>query len=193
MNASSNSLFVSTPKSVELLSKRLKTKIIDSLTLETLIELAIRYWQKQEISKDEWESTVSSSYLPVTTFEELFSGILNLTLAVLRIPENKLSLENIHAELVSLGLPDENADQIIRCKATIKPNVPNFLKLVDNKWRIDVTISSSSVSRVLEPSILMELNFASGDNKIINIPISQFHNLRFQVASCINKLNHLSI
>jgi len=38
MNASSNSLFVSTPKSVELLSKRLKTKIIDSLTLETLIE-----------------------------------------------------------------------------------------------------------------------------------------------------------
>jgi len=66
-------------------------------------QVAIRYWQKQEISKDEWESTVSSSYLPVTTFEELFSGILNLTLAVLRIPENKLSLENIHAELVSLG------------------------------------------------------------------------------------------
>lgn len=51
----------------------------------------------------------------------------------------------------------------------------------------------SSVSRVLEPTIFMELNFASGESKTINIPISQFHNLRFQVASCINKLNHISV
>lgn len=157
------------------------------------LSVAIRYWQKEEISSDEWDSIVKSSYLPVTTFEELFSGVLNLTLGVLRIPENKFSVEKIRSELISLGLPDENADQIIKCKATTIPNIPKFLKLVDTKWRIDVTMSSSSVSRVLEPSILMELVFASGDQKTISIPISQFHSLRFQVASCINKLNHISV
>ena len=38
MNNSTNSLFVIIPKSVEQLSKRLKTKIVDSFTLEKLIE-----------------------------------------------------------------------------------------------------------------------------------------------------------
>ena len=67
------------------------------------LSVAIRYWQKEEISSDEWDSIVKSSYLPVTTFEELFSGVLNLTLGVLRIPENKFSVEKIRSELISLG------------------------------------------------------------------------------------------
>ena len=56
-----------------------------------------------------------------------------------------------------------------------------------------ISLFFSSLSRVLEPSVLMELNFASGEKKTLCIPISQFHNLRFQVASCISKLNQISV
>ena len=53
MDTWQNSLFVVTPKSVELLSKRLKTKIVDSSTLETLTERNIKFllMQSKQSSK----------------------------------------------------------------------------------------------------------------------------------------------
>ena len=51
----------------------------------------------------------------------------------------------------------------------------------------------SQVSRVLEASILMELNLQSGTQKTIHIPLSQFQNLRYQVATCLKQFNKNSI
>ena len=48
------------------------------------------------------------------------------------------------------------------------------------------------MNRVLEPWILMELDMESGEKKLIHLPLSQFHNLRYQVASRLNQLNQMS-
>ncbi|EFX76721.1 hypothetical protein DAPPUDRAFT_306081 [Daphnia pulex] len=193
MNYTSNLLFVTVPKSVEQLSKQLQSKIVDPLILQTLIDFSVRYWKGEEICHKEWEALLKNSYLPLTMIENLFSGVLNLTLAVFQIPEKLFTPELVLAELIQFGLAVEQAEQITKLKTTSAPNIPKLPKLNHVKWRIDVTISTSDVSRILEPWILMEINLESGDQKTVHIPVAQFHSLRYQVASCLNQFSKMPV
>ncbi len=65
--------------------------------------VAIRYWKGEDINHSEWEAVVKHSYLPQTLLEELFSGVLNLTMAVFRIPENIFTPDLVCGELVKIG------------------------------------------------------------------------------------------
>ncbi|KAI9564994.1 hypothetical protein GHT06_008736 [Daphnia sinensis] len=193
MNASPNLLFAVVPKPVEQLSKQLQSKMVDPVVLQTLINFSIRYWKGEEICHSEWKNIVKESYFPLTLLEELFSGVLNLIFAVLRIPEKLFSPKCVCDELIQLGFTMEQAKYITNLKTTSKPDTPSFMKLLGANWRIDVTISTSNVCRVLEPWILMEFNLSSEGPKTIHIPLAQFHSLRYQVASCLTQLNKLSV
>jgi hypothetical protein len=124
MDPSSSSLFLVLPKSVEELSKRLKSKMVDTVTLQKLIDckckwitstthrfvnlfifpiVAIRYWRNSELTEDDWKNLVCDSYLPETIFQELFSGILTLTLSVFHLSEKKFIPDVVVKELTSLG------------------------------------------------------------------------------------------
>ncbi|KAK4021145.1 hypothetical protein OUZ56_003072 [Daphnia magna] len=193
MNASPSLLFVVVPKPVEQLSKQLQSKMVDPVVLQTLIDFSIRYWKGEEICNSEWENVMKESYLPLTLLEELFSGMLNLIFAVFRIPEKLFISKLVCDELIQLGFKMEQAEHITNLKTTSKPDIPSFMKLRGVKWRIDVTISTSNVCRILEPWILMEFNLSSVGPKTIHIPLTQFHSLRYQVASCLTQLNKLSV
>ena len=65
--------------------------------------VAIRYWRNSELTEDDWKSLVADSYLPETIFQELFSGILALTLSVFRLSDKKFIPDVLVKELTSLG------------------------------------------------------------------------------------------
>lgn len=67
------------------------------------LTVAIKYWQKEKVESEDWNSIVSDSYLPESMFEEIFAGILRLSLAVLRLPAGKYSDDVLVRELVSYG------------------------------------------------------------------------------------------
>ncbi|OAD60189.1 COMM domain-containing protein 5, partial [Eufriesea mexicana] len=57
--------------------------------------------------------------------------------------------------------------------------------LVSCKWRIDITISSSILNRVLEPHIIMEWTFNNGKRQIFELSLSKFHQLRHAIATVL--------
>ena len=63
--------------------------------------------------------------------------------------------------------------------------------LDDLKWRVDVTISTSSMSRVLKPSILMQLATTDGQKKTFDLPLEKFHELRYNVAKVLKEMETL--
>ncbi|KAK7496608.1 hypothetical protein BaRGS_00012260 [Batillaria attramentaria] len=69
-----------------------------------------------------------------------------------------------------------------------RPRLPHLVQL---KWRVDVAISTSVLNRVLEPSIIMEMTFSDGHTKVFEVPVSQFHQLRYSVAYVLRQMEEL--
>ena len=64
-------------------------------------------------------------------------------------------------------------------------------KLRDVSWRLDVAISSSSIGKVMEPQINMDLSLTNGENKEISLTQDKFQQLRFSVASMLKQMELL--
>jgi hypothetical protein len=55
-------------------------------------------------------------------------------------------------------------------------------------WRVDVTISSSSLLRVFRPSIMMQMALSDGRIKTFDVSVEQFHQLRYNVAKVLRDM-----
>lgn len=58
-------------------------------------------------------------------------------------------------------------------------------------WRVDVSISTSSLSRTLEPFVIIELVLSDGRVISFESPVNMFHLLRFNVALVLKEINDL--
>lgn len=94
-----------------------------------------------------------------------------------------------------------------------------FPSVSDMKWRVDITISSrfvllfylqlkimhhysklslslcfcsSTLSRVLEPNIVMELELSDGQKVTFELSVSKFHKLRYTVASILKDMDAMN-
>ncbi len=59
------------------------------------------------------------------------------------------------------------------------------------RWRVDVAISTSALKRALKPAVLMELALTTGAVHTFEIPVDQFHKLRYSVAYVLKELEDL--
>jgi hypothetical protein len=55
-------------------------------------------------------------------------------------------------------------------------------------WRIDVSISTSSLIRNLEPSIIVEMVLSNGQVVSFSMSLNSFHLLRFNVAFVLKEI-----
>mmetsp|Transcript_28316 Transcript_28316/g.39988 ORF Transcript_28316/g.39988 Transcript_28316/m.39988 type:complete len:217 (-) Transcript_28316:93-743(-) len=78
---------------------------------------------------------------------------------------------------------DENSEHRIRYPATLE----------QLKWRVDVCISTHAQSRVLQPTILMEMWITSSNGlpkrKQFELSVEKFHELRFNTAKLLKDMN----
>ncbi|NWU76119.1 COMD5 protein, partial [Onychorhynchus coronatus] len=63
--------------------------------------------------------------------------------------------------------------------------------LQDFKWRVDVAISTSSLARALQPSILMMMKLSDGTAHRFEVPVAKFQELRYNVALILKEMNDL--
>ncbi|KAG9478440.1 hypothetical protein GDO78_013455 [Eleutherodactylus coqui] len=61
----------------------------------------------------------------------------------------------------------------------------------DMRWRVDVAISSSSLSRALQPSILMQMKLSNGESHRFEVPVAKFQELRYNIALLLKEMNDL--
>lgn len=102
----------------------------------------------------------------LTQQQESFGIVFTALFCILKTAVSaKVTGASISADLISMNIPAavvENICQAIHAsRSTVESRVVinrvGFPTLANLRWRIDVTISSGSLSRVMRPSILMQV------------------------------------
>lgn len=70
-------------------------------------------------------------------------------------------------------------------RAAMAATVPSAPTLDSMRWRVDVTISSSSLSKVLRPSLILEMTLSDGNIHTFEASVDTFHELRHTVAKLL--------
>jgi len=58
-------------------------------------------------------------------------------------------------------------------------------------WRVDVILSSSSVTRVMQPFVIVRFGLSDGSFRTVEMSVKAFHDLRFRVAEGLHALHKL--
>ncbi|WAR00835.1 COMD5-like protein [Mya arenaria] len=95
--------------------------------------------------------------------------------------------EDFHTDLASVVFGHKRSSIDIHSIFS-RPRLPQLEAL---KWRVDVGISTSVLNRVLEPTVLMEMTLSDGNISTFEVPVSKFHELRFNVASVLKEMEDL--
>jgi hypothetical protein len=128
--------------------------------------------------------------------EAIFTGLLLLLRAAVR---RRTKLSDVTRDLAALHVPDMVARDIVKLLKNSRPeleagfdrDVPHFPGLADMKWRIDVAMTSSVLSRVFRPSITMQLRLTDGTLRAFDVSLKEFHALRHGVAKVLREMNAL--
>ncbi|KAJ3588294.1 hypothetical protein NHX12_011887 [Muraenolepis orangiensis] len=110
------------------------------------------------------------------------------------IPEEKLS--HIVAGMIPEDFIMDFASVVFGSRraaleAVTSQRDPHLPTLDDLRWRVDVTISTSSLLRALQPLVLMEMKLSDGSVQQFEVPVSKFQELRYNVALILKEMNHL--
>ncbi|NXJ03233.1 COMD5 protein, partial [Odontophorus gujanensis] len=117
--------------------------------------------------------------LPVATFkQEVSSG---RTHSLNQIPEDFIT----DFSSIVFGNRRPVSEGTALTQASRLPNIQDF------KWRVDVAISTSSLARALQPSILMLMKLSDGTAHRFEVPVAKFQELRYNVALILKEMNDL--
>ncbi|XP_069468823.1 COMM domain-containing protein 5 isoform X2 [Ambystoma mexicanum] len=113
----------------------------------------------------------------------IIAGLYTLLKEALRLPISTLKPDVFKEDLKELRR------QVLETAAinqgTRLPSVE------DLRWRVDVAISTSSLARALQPSILMQLKLSDGTSCRFEVPVAKFQELRYNVALLLKEMNDL--
>ncbi|NXV05462.1 COMD5 protein, partial [Cettia cetti] len=123
--------------------------------------------------------------LPLSTFKQEVITKKNPNCFVLlfsfRIPEDFI----VDFSSVVFGNRRPTSEGTALIQRSRLPSIQDF------KWRVDVAISTSSLARALQPSILMMMKLSDGTAHRFEVPVAKFQELRYNVALILKEMNDL--
>ncbi|XP_076360091.1 COMM domain containing 5 Like Sm protein 4 isoform X2 [Tachypleus tridentatus] len=181
------------PNEVKSLGNNLLS--VDRKNFRSLLKLLVAHFEGKTVTEDEYQN-IRSSVTNGDQIDLIYSGLYFLLRAALKLPESGLKKEVFKEDLRELKIADDHITDLVsivfgsRCfieKAGIE-NAPHFPHLQQCRWRVDVAISTSSLNRVLEPSVLMKMDTSDGKEHTFEMQLAKFHELRFAVASLLKEM-----
>ncbi|XP_033919716.1 COMM domain-containing protein 5 [Melopsittacus undulatus] len=130
----------------------------------------------------------------------LISGMYTLLREALRLPLSTFKQEVFKEDLKELRIPEDfivDFSSIVfgnrrpTSEGTALIQGSRLPRVQDFKWRVDVAISTSSLARALQPSILMMLKLSDGTAHRFEVPVAKFQELRYNVALILKEMNDL--
>lgn len=160
-----------------------------------MLQLAINSLEGKDIPEGALDS-VQGQDISLSQLYESYAGIHNLIQSFISLPQGSVNSDHLKEGLKEVKFPDECQTDLINILygpkrlALDEKNCQDsfYLKLEKLRWRVDITISSSVLSRVLEPSILFEMTLSNGEKKTFEVSISKFHQIRYSVASILKEM-----
>nr|XP_031848341.1 COMM domain-containing protein 5-like [Nomia melanderi] len=174
-----------------------RTKIFPELKkvfVRPLIQIAVKVINQEHIEEGILDRISQKYNVPEESVDEYYSvihTILKVHLSMLcqnvkpgefkqTLEELKLSsdcIEDLSTVIYGQKRPELIAGLINKTKF--------YAHLVSCKWRVDITISSNILNRVLEPHIIMKWTFSNGEQQVFELSMSKFHQLRHAVATIL--------
>jgi hypothetical protein len=131
--------------------------------LREALQNALKYLKGVEITDEQYVAMQkNASTVEGLDFAVMFTGLYSIIRVAVR---QKAKSDTIRADLTRMNVPEnvvEGVAKVVKVargdiEATALTTRIRFPKLEKLRWRVDVIISSGSLSRVLRPTILMQV------------------------------------
>jgi len=159
---------------------------INKALFRKVVQFVIEYLRDTEITEDHWGKIIEG--LDETGRELvrlLFAGLLVVLRTAIR---EKISEDEFKQDLGLLQMPPEFVVDLAsmmkkgQADTSIHEKHVKFPYLTSLDWRVDVTISTSEMSRILKPTILMRMTDSTGKIRTFELTTEQFHKLRYSAG-----------
>jgi COMM domain containing 5 len=126
----------------------------------------------------------------------LFTAMYSIMAAAISSKEQTTTIvEDLKRMHIPTRVSDDLGQVINKSRATLEDAALKsrigFASLGKFRWRIDVIISSGSLSRLMRPSILMEMTLSNGHVRTFEVSVQQFNQLRYGVAKMLKDMQML--
>nr|XP_057918990.1 COMM domain-containing protein 5 [Doryrhamphus excisus] len=149
---------------------------------------------------DTMKSIAETSVLPREKLSHVVAGMYRLLSEAIRVRPALLKQEAFKEDLRDLRIPEDFitdfcsvvfGNRRATLEAATSQRDPHLPTIHEFKWRVDVAISTSSVARALQPSVLMQMKLSNGRAHQFEVPVSKFQELRYNVALILKEMNDL--
>eukprot|EP01125_Pyxidicula_operculata_P017573 TRINITY_DN6157_c0_g1_i2.p1 TRINITY_DN6157_c0_g1~~TRINITY_DN6157_c0_g1_i2.p1 ORF type:complete len:227 (-),score=47.13 TRINITY_DN6157_c0_g1_i2:29-709(-) len=168
----------------------------DKTIFKKVLQFVVEHLKGTEITEEQWKKLIEQTPVEAALLRLLFAGLLMMIRTAVRIKVNeedfKIDLQNL--QVTGDFVPDlvaalKKSRSIVE-KITVEEgeNV-SFPTLDSMDWRVDVSISTSEMARLLKPTILMRMVDSDGNIKTFEMNLEQFNKLRYNVARVIKEFD----
>lgn len=182
-----------TPKEVAYLCKNIKSIMVADF--EKLVKGNVATIGK-ETSHEEFFKLMNN--VEKDLVQKFYPGISLIIRKSLRQSDKNLSKQKFVSDLKDLGIVGDYRDVLVKAifgveRAWLREQRPTsyFPTMQDLRWRVDVAISTTTLNRSLEPSVLFDLKTSTGENHTFEVSKEKFHVLRYAVAEALNNIQQL--
>uniref|UniRef100_A0AAQ4NR04 COMM domain-containing protein 5 n=1 Tax=Gasterosteus aculeatus aculeatus TaxID=481459 RepID=A0AAQ4NR04_GASAC len=174
------------PPEIDSMSKNLKD--VDHEMFRKILKAVVSGLEGKDC-REVMKSIAESSTVPQERLGHVVSGVYRVLSEAVRVPASSLKQEvkEFIADFSSVVFGSRRAD----LDAATARNDPHLPTVEDFKWRVDVAISTSSLARALQPSVLMQMKLSDGSFQRFEVPVSKFQELRYNVALILKEMNDL--
>ncbi|KAM9795461.1 COMM domain-containing protein 5 [Neosynchiropus ocellatus] len=185
------------PREIESLSKNLKD--LDQETFRKILKAVVSALEGKDC-REVMESIAENSVIPQETLSHIVAGMYRVLSEAIRIPPASLKVESFKETLREMRIPEEFitdfssvvfGNRRAALEAAAAQNDPHLPRVDELKWRLDVAISTSSLARALQPSLLMQMKLSDGSHQQFEVPVAKFQELRYNVALILKEMNDL--
>lgn len=185
------------PPEIESMSKNLKD--VDQETFRKTLKAVVSALEGKDC-REVMKSIAESSVIPQERLGHIVAGMLRVLSEAIRIPASSLKQEAFKEDLREIRIPEDFitdfssvvfGNRRAALEAATSQNDPHLPSVEDFKWRVDVAISTSSLARALQPSVLMQMKLSDGSFHRFEVPVSKFQELRYNVALILKEMNDL--
>lgn len=174
-----------------------RTKVLPELKkmfVRPLIQIAVRAINQEHIEEGILDRISQKYNIPEEIVDDYYAAIYAILKTHLGQMSQNIKPAEFKQTLEELKMPldcIEDLSTVLYCQK--RPELINGLikktkfysHMISCRWRVDIIISSSIMNRVLEPTIIMEWIFDTGECHTFELPLQKFHQLRHAVSTIL--------
>uniref|UniRef100_A0A6Q2XB79 COMM domain-containing protein 5 n=1 Tax=Esox lucius TaxID=8010 RepID=A0A6Q2XB79_ESOLU len=195
VGASTDSSFLGgrIPSEIEIMAKHLKD--LDQEMFRKILKAVVNAIEGKDC-REAMKVIAANAAIPEERLTYVVAGMYRLLKEALRIPMSSLKQEVKTWLLIPDEFITDFSSLVFGSRRTTLEAVatqlgPRLPSVEDLRWRVDVAISTSSLARALQPSILMQMKLSDGSAHRFEVSVSKFQELRYNVALILKEMNDL--